>query len=431
MTPFPGRAGAAAHPKVKRRPPFSAPAAAPDHDYGAVGREITPRDPAGGSGAVRRARCPATATRRPCRRRPRPYPWGQYLGRLRDLQPSADLGPVGGAGGSAPAPAGRLRAPYVDAQAADGPFKGRGGGGVSVRRPAVSRRAPGLSTGEMARRLRGAVVVRTRALEDGRRAVTSHAELLSIDHRFLLVGSANLSCSAEERSVELGLRLDDPALAHGVEKAAGPRGSGLRAGARVTGRTLKGYPGGVRERLSKQLSRGEILNMNDLDSSASEVFERVQYHLKLWLEESGGTRSDIEYTGLGSSGMIRFWMTVDGQKKPVRISECVGSAVTGLRDAQALPGRGAWFYSHLWMELPEGVLHQESDWMCTPDMEDIADLGAYKTELDRYPRDQEFIPDWLRDRVEQWRLERGRMVAEYVAEMEEEYRLEGGEYRYP
>ena len=295
----------------------------------------------------------------------------------------------------------------------------------------MSRRAPGLSTGEMARRLRGAVVVRTRALEDGRRAVTSHAELLSIDHRFLLVGSANLSCSAEERSVELGLRLDDPALAHGVEKAAGPRGSGLRAGARVTGRTLKGYPGGVRERLSKQLSRGEILNMNDLDSSASEVFERVQYHLKLWLEESGGTRSDVEYTGLGSSGMIRFWMTVDGQKKPVRISECVGSAVTGLRDAQALPGRGAWFYSHLWMELPEGVLHQESDWMCTPDMEDIADLGAYKTELDRYPRDQEFIPDWLRDRVEQWRLERGRMVAEYVAEMEEEYRLEGGEYRYP
>ena len=171
--------------------------------------------------------------------------------------------------------------------------------------------------------------------------------------------------------------------------------------------------------------------MNDLDSSASEVFERAQYHLKLWLEESGGTRSDVEYTGLGSSGMIRFWMTVDGQKKPVRISEYVGSAVTGLRDAQALPGRGAWFYSHLWMELPEGVLHQESDWMCTPDMEDIADLGAYKTELDRYPRNQEFIPDWLRDRVEQWRLERGRMVAEYVAEMEEEYRLEGGEYRYP
>ena len=118
---------------------------------------------------------------------------------------------------------------YVDAQAADGPFKGRGGasrvggvggrGGTGVRGPtATSRRAPGLSTGEMARRLRGAVVMRTRAPEDGMRAVTSHAKLLSIDHRFLLVGSANLSYSAEERNVELGLRLDDPALAHGVEK---------------------------------------------------------------------------------------------------------------------------------------------------------------------------------------------------------------------
>ncbi len=118
---------------------------------------------------------------------------------------------------------------YVDAQAADGPFKGRGGGGgiggVSGRggagvrgTAAASRRAPDLSTGEMARRLRGAVVMRTRAPEDGMRAVTSHAKLLSIDHRFLLVGSANLSYSAEERNVELGLRLDDPALAHGVEK---------------------------------------------------------------------------------------------------------------------------------------------------------------------------------------------------------------------
>lgn len=199
----------------------------------------------------------------------------------------------------------------------------------------------------------------------------------------------------------------------------------------MTGRTLKGYPGGVRERLSKQLSRGKVLNMNDLDLSASEVFEKVQYHLKLWLEESGGTRLDVKCAGLGSTGMIRFWMTVDGQKESVRVSESVGSAVTGLRDAQALPGRGAWFYSHLWVELPEGVLHQESDWMCTPGMENAVDLGACKTELDRYPRDQEFIPDWLRNKVEQWRLERGHVVAEYVAEMEEEYRLEGRKYRYP
>ena len=111
---------------------------------------------------------------------------------------------------------------------------------------------------------------------------------------------------------------------------------------------------------------------------------------------------------------------------------------------QALPGRGAWFYSHLWMEMPEGVLHQESDWMCEPDMGtggfyigpdglDIRgggpDLGDYKTELDRYPRDQEFIPDWLRNKVEQWRLERGSAVARRIVELREESRLECDEYR--
>ena len=107
---------------------------------------------------------------------------------------------------------------YVDAQAADGPFhrsEGRRGPWEQDRYRGGGSR---LDTGEISRRLRGAVVMRTRAPEDGKRAVTSHAKLLSIDHRFLLVGSANLSYSAEERNVELGLRLDDPALAHSVEK---------------------------------------------------------------------------------------------------------------------------------------------------------------------------------------------------------------------
>ena len=107
---------------------------------------------------------------------------------------------------------------YLDTQAADGPFsrsEGRRGYWEQNHDRGGSSR---LSTGEIARRLRGAVVMRTRAPEDDGRAVMSHAKFLSIDHRFLLVGSANFSYSAEERNVELGLRLDDPALAHSVEK---------------------------------------------------------------------------------------------------------------------------------------------------------------------------------------------------------------------
>lgn len=107
---------------------------------------------------------------------------------------------------------------YLDTQAADGPFhrpEGRRGYREQNHDRGGSSR---LRTGEIVRRLRGAVVMRTRAPEDDGRAVTSHAKFLSIDHRFLLVGSANFSFSAEERNVELGLRIDDPALAYSVEK---------------------------------------------------------------------------------------------------------------------------------------------------------------------------------------------------------------------
>jgi len=40
-----------------------------------------------------------------------------------------------------------------------------------------------------------------------------------IDHRFLLVTSANFSWSAEQRNVEFGVLLDNPNLAESVEAA--------------------------------------------------------------------------------------------------------------------------------------------------------------------------------------------------------------------
>ena len=166
--------------------------------------------------------------------------------------------------------------------------------------------------------------------------------------------------------------------------------------------------------------------------SAVETFEKAETLVRAWLEKECITRVDVYLNGLGDVGDTRCWLTTDGERKSVHVDRNAGSAINKLRGMQALPGRGAWFYSHLWMEMPEGVLHQESDWMCEPDMGfDEVPLGAYKTELDRYPRDQEFIPDWLRDKVERWRLERGPVVARRVAHLEEEFRLEGGKYLYP
>nr|WP_234416024.1 phospholipase D-like domain-containing protein [Actinomyces sp. Z3] len=56
----------------------------------------------------------------------------------------------------------------------------------------------------------------TRAGEDGKRP-RNHAKFVVVDHQIVVVTSANMSRSAEERNVELGLRLDEPLLARAIE----------------------------------------------------------------------------------------------------------------------------------------------------------------------------------------------------------------------
>jgi hypothetical protein len=53
---------------------------------------------------------------------------------------------------------------------------------------------------------------------DGRQ-VRNHAKFLAIDHRFLLVSSANFSWSAEYGNVELGVLIDNQNLTESVERA--------------------------------------------------------------------------------------------------------------------------------------------------------------------------------------------------------------------
>jgi phosphatidylserine/phosphatidylglycerophosphate/cardiolipin synthase-like enzyme len=56
-----------------------------------------------------------------------------------------------------------------------------------------------------------------RTKEFGREPVRNHAKFIAIDHRFMLVTSANLSWSAEYGNVELGLLIDDRSLTEAVE----------------------------------------------------------------------------------------------------------------------------------------------------------------------------------------------------------------------
>ncbi|MBA8792928.1 hypothetical protein FHX74_000522 [Friedmanniella endophytica] len=72
------------------------------------------------------------------------------------------------------------------------------------------------SPAQVAEHLAPARVFRTRSLNG--KLVRNHAKYLVVDHRFVLVTSANFSKSAEYANVEFGVRIDSPNLAESVER---------------------------------------------------------------------------------------------------------------------------------------------------------------------------------------------------------------------
>ena len=126
------------------------------------------------------------------------------------------------------------------------------------------------------------------------------------------------------------------------------------------------------------------------------VFSKFQDLVRGWLPETGAARVDIEYNVIALTGDVMTWIMVDGERKSVHLPSDLSFTMYDIRPAQADPHRGAWLYSHLWVEATEGVLHQESDWMREPLIsgEPIRD-GNFAFELDQFPRDPEWIPEWM------------------------------------
>ena len=66
-------------------------------------------------------------------------------------------------------------------------------------------------------------------------------------------------------------------------------------------------------------------------------------------------------------------------------------------------------YSHFWMEAAEGVLHQDADWMREPVISASPIGGADAVvELEYYPRDPEWIPEWMAAKIAAYREEEAR-----------------------
>ena len=132
------------------------------------------------------------------------------------------------------------------------------------------------------------------------------------------------------------------------------------------------------------------------DSDSNPVVLKCEVLLRDWLTEEGADRVDIDYQVIHRVARVRAWLTQDGERNSVYFPPEIGFELDDIRPSQADPVRGAWLWSHLWMEASDGVLHQECDWMREPVIgSDPVGDGDAAFELDQFPRDPEWIPDWM------------------------------------
>ena len=129
---------------------------------------------------------------------------------------------------------------------------------------------------------------------------------------------------------------------------------------------------------------------------AVKLLSRIEKSLRELIDEAGGSRVDLESNSIALAGRELCWVTVDDQRSLVRHSSALSFDVGDLRRVHADLHRGAWLWSHFWMETAEGVLHQEADWMREPAIDDEpVGNGDAAFELDQFPRDPEWIPEWM------------------------------------
>lgn len=136
--------------------------------------------------------------------------------------------------------------------------------------------------------------------------------------------------------------------------------------------------------------------MVDVDEIADQLFVKIEGLLREWLTEEGIDEVDFEFSAIALVSTYVCWVGVNGERSRVHMPSKISFAMSDLRRAQVDSRRGAWLWSHLWMEASDGVLHQESDWMREPviDDEPVGD-GDAAFELDRFPRDPEWVPQWM------------------------------------
>ena len=149
--------------------------------------------------------------------------------------------------------------------------------------------------------------------------------------------------------------------------------------------------------------------MESWDSSGNLVVSKCEVLLRDWLTEEGADRVDVDYQAIHRVARVRVWLMRGEERKSVHLPREVSFAMHDIRGSQVDSRRGAWLYSHFWMEAADGVLHQEADWMREPVISASPIVGADAVvELEYYPRDSEWIPEWMAAKIAEYHEEEAR-----------------------
>ncbi len=92
------------------------------------------------------------------------------------------------------------------------------------------------------------------------------------------------------------------------------------------------------------------------------------------------------------------WVTTpDGDTMKVFRPLGLGVPLHRLRDAMYQPGAGTWFSADLVVD-PSGSVETSFDFDHEPEWDRLLP-EQYRNDLERYPRDDDHIPEWLRNRL--------------------------------
>ena len=139
------------------------------------------------------------------------------------------------------------------------------------------------------------------------------------------------------------------------------------------------------------------------------MVSKCEVLLRDWMTEEGADRVDVDYQAIHRVSRVRVWLTQGGERNSVYFPSEIGFGLGDVRPSQVDPLRGAWLWSHFWLDAADGLLHQEADWMREPVI-GVRPIGGADVvvELERYPRDPEWIPEWMAAKIAAYHKEETR-----------------------